>query len=157
MRRALSSDGPPTEMTERALLESIAFYALLLNGIWEYAQLRPLYTCWEAWSGAQKLLCPPMAILGDVLIVGGLAALTALMTGEARLVPQNVAGWSVLLVLSFAASLFFEWAARRLRLWDYQPAMPTLRLGTERVGLAPVMQITLLPAASLLLARLFPL
>jgi hypothetical protein len=43
-----------------------------------------------------------------------------------------------------------------VRLWDYRPAMPTARLGRETVGLAPVAQITLLPAASLWLAGAFP-
>jgi hypothetical protein len=34
--------------------------------------------------------------------------------------------------------------------------MPTVRLGGEAVGLAPVAQITLLPALSLWLAGAFP-
>ena len=37
------------------------------------------------------------------------------------------------------------------------PAMPTVRLASETMGLAPVAQITLLPAASLLLVAAFPL
>lgn len=134
----------------------VAIWALVLNAAWEYAQLLPLYTCWETWSGWQKLLCPPMAVLGDVLIVGGVVALTARVTGAEQLMPQSAAGWSVLLAISFAASLFFEWTARRLRLWEYRPAMPTLRIGGEQIGLAPVAQITLLPAASLLLAMRVP-
>ena len=136
---------------------SVAFCTLALNGVWEYAQLRPLYTCWEGWSWGQRLLCPLAATFGDVLIVVGVAVLAALLTSATQLVPASLVGWVALLVVSFAASLFFEWVARRLRLWGYRPAMPTVRLAGVAVGLAPVAQITLLPAASLLLAILFPL
>jgi hypothetical protein len=139
-----------------SFLDAAALYAFALNGAWEYAQLRPLYTCPERWSWGERLLWPLAATLGDVLIVGGLAALVALLTGSDAVVPPSTAGWALLLGLSFAASLFFEWAARRLRLWNYRPAMPTVRLGGEAVGLAPVAQITLLPALSLWLAGAFP-
>jgi hypothetical protein len=140
-----------------ASIGSVALYAFALNGVWEFAQLRPLYTCWERWTWGERLLYPLLASVGDVLIVGGVAALAALAVGAAQPVPQAPAGWLVLLAISFAASLFFEWTARRLRLWDYRPAMPTVHLGGEALGLAPVAQITLLPAASLFLAEAFPL
>ena len=43
-----------------------------------------------------------------------------------------------------------------VRLWDYRPAMPRSASAGNRSGLAPVAQITLLPAASLWLAGAFP-
>lgn len=138
-------------------LGSLALYALVLNALWEYAQLTPLYTCWSEWSRWQKMLVPPAVILGDVVIVVGLAEATTLLTGARSIAPQHVAGLAVLFTLSLAAGLFFEWAARRLDLWRYKPAMPTLRVAGHDVGLVPVLQITVLPAASLLLTVLFPL
>jgi hypothetical protein len=138
-------------------MTSIALYALVLNAVWEYAQLVPLYTCWTRWSRWQKLLCPPAAIVGDVMIVLGVSWITGQLTGTGALIPQGWAGWTLLLAASFAASLFFEWVARRLDLWRYKSAMPTLSVAGETIGLAPVLQISLLPAASLLLAQAIPL
>ena len=144
-------------MSDPVLALAIALYALGLNAVWEYAQLIPLYTCWERWSRWQKLFVPPAAILGDVVIVLGVAETTGWLTGIGTLIPQGWTGWGILLGVSFAASILFEWIARRLQLWDYRPAMPTIRAGGETIGLAPVLQITLLPAASLLLVQTFPL
>lgn len=144
-------------MSDLIPVRTIALYALGLNAAWEYAQLVPLYTCWDRWSRWQKLFVPPAAILGDVVIVLGVAETTGWLTEIGTLIPQGWPGWGILLGVSLAASILFEWIARRLRLWDYRPAMPTLHVGGETLGLAPVLQITLLPAASLLLVQTFPL
>lgn len=144
-------------MSEPGLISTIALYALVFNAGWEYVQLFGLYTCWTGWSRWQKLLVPPAAILGDVLIVLGVASMTRWLTGTGSLMPWGWTGWVGLLAVSLAVSIFFEWVARRLRLWAYRPAMSTLRVGGEAIGLSPILQITLSPTASLLLAHRFPL
>jgi hypothetical protein len=53
--------------------------------------------------------------------------------------------------------VFLEWAAQVLALWDYSALMLTIRVFGHAVGLAPVVQITLLPAASVYLETRRPL
>lgn len=135
-------------------LAEIALYALVLNAVWEYAQLRPLYTCWEQWGPWQRLLFPLACTVGDVLIVLGVAGLAAFVLGAASLTPPSAVGTAVLIVLGLMAGVLLEWAALALGLWAYRPAMPTLRIGSWRIGLSPVLQITVLPALSVFLATL---
>ncbi len=130
----------------------IVLYGLLLNAVWEYAQLVPLYDCWGWWNTKQKILYPLAAILGDGVIVLGVALAAHLVVGSERLLPPDGMGWLVLLSIGFVAGVMLEWAALALGLWSYKPAMPTLKVGGRRVGLAPILQITLLPALSVYLA-----
>jgi len=57
--------------------------------------------------------------------------------------------------LGFVAGTLLEWFARVLNLWSYSALMPTITVASVAVGLAPVIQITILPAASLCLAVIF--
>jgi hypothetical protein len=94
------------------------------------------------------------AIGGDVVITAGLIALTAGLTGAEPLLRLRPLPLTVLLVLSIAAAVILEWAARRLDLWHYRPAMSTVRIAGLEVGLSPLIQVSLLPAASLVLTVL---
>jgi hypothetical protein len=53
--------------------------------------------------------------------------------------------------------LFLEWAAQVLALWDYSALMRRYGSSGHTVGLVPVAQITLLPAASVYLETRRPL
>ena len=131
-------------------LGHIALYGFLLNGIWEYAQLLPLYDCWRQWSAWQKVLYPLVAILGDVAIMVVLVLLTSWISETG--LPFEPNAWLVLLGLSVAASLVLEWMALTLKMWRYKPMMPTLTFAGRKLGFSPVVQITLLPALSVYLA-----
>ncbi len=144
----LGRGGPRTRTLEWG---RIAAWGLALNALWEFVQCLFLYDMGDqgfwpatAWMGG--------AILGDVLIVLGVAALAARLVGAGRLALPDVAGWSALLGVGFVAAAALEWAAQALGLWGYSDLMPTLLMAGREVGLAPVVQVTVLPAISVALA-----
>lgn len=129
----------------------IAFWGLVLNAAWEFVQCLWLYDMWS-WGFWRATAWMWAAIFGDMLIVLGVAALAGLLAGRQRLAPPDRRGWAALLAVGFAAAVFLEWAAQVLGLWGYSALMPTITVGGHTVGLAPVAQITLLPALSVYLA-----
>ena len=58
-------------------------------------------------------------------------------------------GWITTLTLGLVAGVPLEWFARALNLWGYSALMPAILVAGETVGLAPIIQVTTLPAASL--------
>lgn len=127
----------------------IAIWAFLLNGAWELLQCVFLYDMWD-WPFWKSALWMWGATLGDVLIVLALFAAAARLTGSAR-----PAFWIVLVGIGFVAAVLLEWFARHVDLWSYSSAMPTIDLFGEAVGLAPLVQITLLPLLSVYFADRF--
>lgn len=92
------------------------------------------------------------AIFGDVLIVLAVADLAMRLAGRARLTPPDWRGHAALLAVGFVAAVGLEWAAQALELWGYSDLMPTLDVFGYTVGLSPVVQVTTLPALSVILA-----
>ena len=136
-------------------LRRIALWGFGLNAAWEFAQCPLLYDMggWGFWRATAGMWG---AIAGDVLIVVGVAWASARLVGVPRLTPPDAAGWAALLGVGLAAALGLEWAAQALGLWGYSARMPTLPLGGRAVGLAPVVQVTTLPALSVRLATRAP-
>lgn len=135
-------------------VRDLVLYGLLLNAVWELVQFRTLYACWRSWSTRQRLVFLPAAVLGDVLAVLAITYAAQLLIGPNPLIPPGLLGWTVLLGLGLVAGVVLEWIALCLGLWSYTESMPTLRVGGRRLGLAPVLQITMLPAVSVQLAAL---
>lgn len=104
---------------------------------------------WD-WPFWQSALWMWGATLGDVMIVLALVAVAAQLTGSGR-----PAFWMALAGIGFAAAVLLEWLARRVDLWSYSSAMPTVGMFGEAVGLAPLLQITLLPVFSVYFADRF--
>lgn len=102
----------------------------------------------------QRLVFLPAAVLGDVLAVLAITYAAQLLVGPNPLIPPGLLGWIVLLGVGFVAGIMLEWISIRLELWTYTESMPTLRVGGRQLGLAPVLQITMLPAVSVQLAAL---
>ena len=125
----------------------IALWAFLLNGAWELLQCVFLYDMWE-WPFWKSMLWMWGATLGDVAIVLALVAFSAQLIGSAR-----PAFWIALVGIGLVAAVLLEWLARRIDLWSYSSAMPTIGLFGEEIGLAPLLQITVLPALSVYLAN----
>lgn len=132
-------------------LRNVALYGFILNAAWEFVQCVFLYDMWGSgfWRAAAWMWG---AIIGDVLIVLGVTLLARLTVGSQHLLPPDRRGWAALLGVGFAASVFLEWLARALALWEYSSLMPTLTFFGYTVGLSPVVQITILPALSVYLA-----
>jgi hypothetical protein len=132
-------------------IRRIAFYALLLNALWEFVQCVLFYDMWSMGFG-RATLWMWSAILGDVLIVLGVAFLAQWLVGPRHLDPLDRRGWLVLLAVGLAAGVLLEWLARVLGLWSYGPLMPTVKVFGATVGLLPILQVMLLPALSVRLA-----
>lgn len=138
-----------------ATVRRVAAWGLALNAAWEFAQAGPLYDMWAEVGWAQGLFHITLAILGDVLIVLGVAAAAALCMGRSSVLCASSKGCAALLAAGLMAAIGLEWAARAMDWWTYNELMPTLSVFGETVGLAPVAQITLLPAVSVTLAVRF--
>jgi len=125
----------------------IALWGFFLNMIWEFVQCPFLYSMgtWDFWRATAWMWG---AIVGDVFIVLGVVGLARLAVGSSSLRELDARGWTALIAVGFVAAVFLEWAAQVLGLWGYSSLMPTLNVAGHTVGLAPIIQITLLPAAS---------
>tara|TARA_R110002049_G_scaffold52588_2_gene147031 strand:+ start:584 stop:937 length:354 start_codon:yes stop_codon:yes gene_type:complete len=95
------------------------------------------------------------AIFGDILIVLALWKVSATLVPSINYSQPNAISYLFLIVLSFVVSILLEWVAIALNLWEYSDAMPVLTVFSYEVGLSPIVQITLLPAASIYLADRF--
>lgn len=125
----------------------ITMYGFNLNTIWEFAQAGPLYDMWEEVSTAAGLSHITMAILGDVVMV-----LAGWICGPQKLFSLSFTASACMLMLGFVAGMAQEWTAKVLGWWTYNEWMPTITLFDETVGLSPLLQMTLLPFFSMLLA-----
>ena len=135
-------------MINRFRVKLLAAFGFLLNMLWEFGQCLFLYdmTGWSFWKGAAYMSA---AIAGDVLIVLGVVAASWLSLGRSMPALLSSRGWITTLALGLAAGVLLEWFARALDLWSYSVLMPTLIVAGETVGLAPIIQVAVLPAASL--------
>lgn len=123
----------------------VGLWALGLHGVWEYAQVIPLYRCWERWTVWQRIWVLPAATLGDAVATVILTAVVAAAIGPAHVQSVSWAGVLLLVVLGLVAGIVFEGCARQLDLWRYKSTMPTIGLGRHQLGVAPVLQMTILP------------
>lgn len=133
----------------------IALYGLALNAAWEFGHAGPLYDMWDEVGLWKGLFHITLAILGDAVIVLGVALLACRCVGPHHVLSFSWKGCLALLALGFTAAVGLEWIAKALGWWTYNELMPTLHVFGEPVGLSPVAQITLLPALSVLLAARF--
>jgi len=132
----------------------LATFGFLTNLVWEFAQCPILYDMagWSFWKGTVYMSA---AIAGDVLIVLGVVATSQLVLGPSVGKLIGIRGWATTVMLGFIAGVVLEWLARILDLWRYSASMPTISFAGEDVGLAPLIQIAILPAFSLYLAVRF--
>ena len=72
--------------------------------------------------------------------------------GPTKLLSLSLAASSCMLMTGLIAGISLEWAAKWFDWWSYSELMPAFSLFGETVGLSPLMQMTLLPFLSILLA-----
>lgn len=132
-------------------LRRVALWGLALHALWEFVQCTLLYDMWR-WGFWRATAWMWGAIAGDVAITLGVTLGATLLVGARRLAPPDRLGWAALLGVGFAASVGLEWGAQVLDLWGYSDLMPTLEVLGHTVGLSPVVQVTVLPAAAVWLA-----
>jgi len=129
----------------------VVFWAFLLHTLWELIQCLFLYEMWD-WPFWEATLWMWAAIFGDILIVLGLWKAAAVFASAIQVNVTGFKGYALLLSISFLASIFLEWIAKVLNLWQYSSNMPVIEILNYEVGLSPVLQITFLPALSVYLA-----
>ncbi len=136
----------------RFLLALYAPALAVLSLAWELLQL-PLYTLWQEAPPRTIAYAVLHCTAGDVLI-GACALLAALVATRAGAYGRW--HWRRIGVIAVGIGIAYtalsEWQnALLLGNWTYAPEMPVLPL--VPIGLAPLLQWTLVPPAALLLAR----
>jgi len=124
--------------------------ALILNAAWEFAQCGLFYEMNGGWMQGWPWMLG--AILGDVVLVLGVFYGATVLVGKRRVEPPDALGWCALLLLGLIFGLLVEWAARSLHLWSYGPLMPTVNVFGAAIGIAPIVQMLLIPPLSIRIA-----
>jgi hypothetical protein len=155
-REGAGRDGyrPAMKLFDRVapdVLSRIALFGFVLNTLWEFGHAGPLYGMWAEVSLGEGLFYITLAILGDVVLVLGVAFLACCTAGWSHVIPPDTKGWFALLAFGFIAGVALEWIALALDWWTYNERMPTVTVFGEPVGLSPLVQVTLLPALSVFL------
>ena len=123
----------------------------VLNEIWEMAQMSA-YVETAGYSWASTIGFCTQAAVGDVGIIVGIYAMGALAAGDQSWGLRgrwNIYATTAVLGLTFAA-LVEHWALATGR-WSYTERMPVVPVISA--GMWPLLQMTLLPPLTFLLAR----
>ncbi len=124
------------------------------NLAWETLHL-PLYTIWETASTGDQVFAVVHCTSGDLLIALSALTLALVLAGDEDWPARSF--WQVAalaLVFGVAYTAFSEWLNVVVRAsWTYSDLMPVISLGGLRLGLSPIMQWIVVPAAAFLLTR----
>jgi hypothetical protein len=135
-------------------LPALAIYLVVIGGLhlaWEALQL-PLYTIWTTGSLAEQVFAVVHCTGGDLMIaLSSLVAalLLAWAVGWPRQHFRRVAMLTIVIGLAYTA--FSEWLNVYVRKsWAYSDWMPTVTVGTMRIGLSPLLQWLVIPTLAFL-------
>ena len=119
-----------------------------LNLAWEVGQM-PLYTLWTSGSAGDIAFALLHCTAGDAVIAAGAIVLAWLVAGRPAWPNERFLAVAALAVAGgLAYTVWSEWHNVYVaQTWAYAPAMPTV-LG---IGLAPVVQWSLIPPAAMAL------
>lgn len=152
-RTSIDDVGMPSKWPLSVLSTAwIAAYGLALNAMWEFAHAGLLYDMWDEVSVSKGLFHITFAIVGDAVVILILAAVACFLVGSRHIVDLDGKGCLALLSLGFVTALGLEWFALLHDWWTYNERMPVFTIFGESVGLSPVLQITVTPAASVYFA-----
>ena len=116
--------------------------------LWEIVQL-PLYSLWQTASHKELAFAVLHCTGGDILIALNvlLASVVLLRAWDwPRAQAHQVAALSIPLGIAYTA--YSEWLNIYVRQsWGYGPAMPTIKLLGHQIGLSPLAQWLIVPAA----------
>lgn len=121
--------------------------AFLLHLIWENAQA-PLYAGYSSFG--QHLPICFIGTIGDVILTLFVLAFIRLLKKDR---PQRIADFLALAIIGFIIAVAIEQHALLVGKWNYASAMPVIPW--IRVGLMPIIQMTILLPLSFYLAKLF--
>lgn len=127
---------------------------LIGNLIWEVLQL-PFYTIWHTGTLWQQAFAVVHCVAGDLLIAAT-ALGVALITVGHRDWPS--VSFTRVAVVATAIGLGYTVFSEQLNVsarhtWAYSELMPLVSLGGLSIGLSPLLQWSIIPVLSLVLAR----
>lgn len=129
----------------------LSFVAFFLHIIWENAQA-PLFVGYSSF-GKHLPICF-LGTIGDVVFTATMYLGVSLLKNDfAWIVRLNKKDILVLTAIGFFFALGIEWRALLFNRWSYTNAMPIIPY--LRVGLAPILQMTLLLPLSFYLTKKF--
>src|SRR5437868_1829912 len=98
-------------------------YALVLNGIWEFAQCFFLYDM-KGWKAPTSTFSMAAAMLGDLAAAIVVICPAALSMGGKSAATANRRMLVTAVMLGALAGIIMEWCARVAHLWNYTALMP---------------------------------
>lgn len=126
---------------------TLVVVAFLLHLLWENAQA-PLYIGYSSF-GQHFPICF-IGTIGDVVITLFVLVFIRLLKKSE---PQTTADFLALAIVGFIVAVLIEQYALLVGKWNYTSAMPVIPW--IKVGLMPIMQMTILLPLSFYLAKLF--
>jgi len=124
------------------------------NLVWEFLQL-PLYAIWSTGTAQEQAFAVMHCTVGDLLVALSMLTL-ALMIAADHSWPRG-RFWPVAvltIIFGVAYTAFSEWLNVIVRAtWAYSEWMPTISLFGLNVGLSPLLQWLVLPAAAFKITR----
>jgi hypothetical protein len=136
----------------RAWLQALRAYlgaTAVGNLVWETLHL-PLYTIWTTETAREQAFAVVHCTLGDLLIALSALTLALVVVGDPdwpRRRFQRIAFLAVIFGLAY--TLFSEWLNVVVRAsWAYSDHMPVLSLFGLTIGLSPLLQWIVVPAAA---------
>ena len=124
------------------------------NLVWETLQL-PLYTIWRTGTLREQAFAVFHCTLGDLLIALSSLTLALMIVGQSAWPSSRfwqVAGFAIILGIGYTA--FSEWVNVVVRAsWAYSEWMPVIPLFGFRLGLSPLLQWIVVPAAAFRLVK----
>lgn len=126
---------------------TLVIVAFLLHFIWENAQA-PLYAGYSSFG--QHLPICFIGTIGDAVITLFVLACIWLLKKDR---PQTISDFLALAIIGFIVAVLIEKNALLVGRWNYSSAMPVIPW--IKVGLTPIIQMTMLLPLSFYLAKLF--
>jgi hypothetical protein len=140
-----------------AWLPALATYLAVIGGlnlIWEVLQL-PLFTIWATGSLSERTFAVVHCTGGDLVIAFVSLVIALIGTWAVDWPQQNFRRVAVQAIgLGIAYTAFSEWLNVYVRRsWAYADWMPTVTIGTVRIGLSPLLQWLVVPTLAFLAAE----
>lgn len=136
-------------MTRSGALRQYIGVIAIGNLVWEFLQL-PLYTIWKTGTLGEQAFAALHCTLGDVLIAATTLATSLVLFGDRHWPWRR--SWPVISVTIFtglAYTVFSEWLNVEVRAsWTYSEWMPVVPVLGLNIGLSPLLQWVVVPAAA---------
>jgi hypothetical protein len=122
--------------------------------VWEFLHL-PLYTIWSTGTPREQAFAAGHCTLGDLLIATSALTLALLLAGAPGW-PRDRFWPIATLTVAFGLTytVFSEWLNVVVRAsWAYSDLMPVVSLAGWKIGLSPLLQWIVVPAAAFAVMR----